>query len=343
MKPDKERILRGLALTLMVLVVLFLAGRPGARAQTEDEALKAAETAYLAAETDEARLAVVRDFLVEHADHPDVAMVVEVGVRLLVDEMDDTPGAVALVENQLPSIEDPETLAAVKEMLLPLYGSPAYADKLADLVADIYAPEAMTYVDHLEVIRAAAGAEAWTMVDAHIAAAEPLATAEAFRAAYPESDYSPEEVVEAGRNRQGLLRTFAGWSAANRGDAAKARVDFAAAEDLVRKSYFGLPDNELYRFWGLTVIREGEADKGLEMLALAAIYGNDQDAADAALAAFTARGGPAAKFEDFLWRVALEKGPVIDDFTAVDYQDAPRTFSGVRGEKGTLLAFWFPT
>ena len=325
------------------LVVLCCLAAGSAPAQDEDPVLAAAEAAFMAAETDEDRLAVVRDFLAEHPDHPEVGMVVRVGADLLTGAMNDPEAAVALAEAQLARTTDARSRVQVQEVLLDLYGNPGHADKLPGLVAEIYGGRDMTYVDHLTVVRAAAAAEAWPLVDEHCAAAAPGATAEAFRAAYPEREFSAEELAAAGRNRQGLLKTFTGWSAANRGDFVAAEEEFRAAGELVRSNYFGLPDNELQLYRGRALVMQGRREEGLELLALAGIFGADHAADEAARETFAALGRRPEAYDDYLWEVRLEHAPRIDDFTAADYQGETHAFSGLRGDKATLLAFWFPT
>ena len=338
-----RRTARGLLLLTVVLGALALLGPPPAAAQAEDDAFAAARTAYMAAETDEARLAVVKAFLADHPDRPEVGEVLHIGTYLLAEQMGDDAGAIALVENQLPLIQDAEVKAQAQGVLLDLYSKPEYAARLKILVAGLYDMETMSFVDHLTVIKAAAKANAWAMVDSYAAAAEPLATPEAFRAAYPDDDFTDDYIQEAGRNRQGLLKTYTGWSATNQDDPERARKDFKEAKKLVRKSYFGLPDNDLYRYWGETLVGQGEVDEGLEMLALAAIYGNDHEARDAARKTFVSTGKPEDGFDDYLWTVRRSHAPDMQDFSALDYQAATHSFNDLRGKKATLLAFWFPT
>ena len=114
-------------------------------------------------------------------------------------------------------------------------------------------------------------------VSAAMAAARPKANAATFRADYPDREFSAEEVAESARNREGLILTFAGWSRANRGDTDAAVASFREAEAKLRKGYLGVPGNDLYRFWGQTLIMAGEQEEGLEKLTLAALYGNDDD------------------------------------------------------------------
>jgi len=308
----------------------------------ETDVLEITRLAFMAAETDEARLGVVKTFLVEHPTHPEVGMVIDAGATVLKDSMNDRDGAIALVAGHLPKVEDEDTRDFIRSTLVGLYSAPGYGKKLGGILDDLYDPDAMTYSDHLDVVRAYAAAEVWDAIDAHAASAAPLATPEAFRAAYPDEDFTDEYIQEAGDNRVGLLDTYSGWAAANRGDFAGAFNKFESAADKLRKTFFGLPEDDLYSFWGQTQIMAGQMDDGLDKLALASIYGHDEKAGELARKVYGQHGGD-TDFDDYLWQLRLKHAPQMTNFTTNDYQDASRTYDELRGEKATLLAFWFPT
>lgn len=326
-------------------VMLLMAASAALAADPPEEIdpFDAASAQYDAAETDAARLAVIRKFMAEHPDHDRIGASIREGVRLLDGPLDDHAGAVALASEQLAAASDPELRREIQEILLGVYGVPAHADDLAALVGSMHDITAMTYTEHLTVLEAAAGAEAWGLVDRHVAAAAELATAEAFRAAYPDRDFSDSYVESAGRNRRGLLRTYVGWSAANRGDTADALAAYREAADLVRSSFLGIPENALYLYWGQTLVRNGDREKGLELLALAGIFGADHDADELARRVYLDMGRDEESYDDYLWELRLAHGVDMVDFQATDYADAQRSFNELRGRKATLLAFWFPT
>jgi hypothetical protein len=331
-----------LALAATVAAFLALAPPAGAQDNESPDPFDVAAAAYDSAQTNEAKLQVVRDFLADYPEHPDVPTVVRVGARLLSDEMHDHAAAVALAERQLEQTRDPELVRSIQEILIDLFARPAYADRLEKLVGEIYDPAKMSFSEHLNVIQAAAGAEAWRLVDEHCAAAQPLANAETFVADYPDREFTAEYAAEAGRNREGLLDTFVGWSAANRGDTEFAvRMYKQAAKDL-RHSFLGLPTNDLYRYWGETLVMAGEIDEGLRKLTLAAIWGNDETAAETARSVF-AEDRAGQDFDAYLWRTRLESARSMVDFSAKDYDGDLHAYEDARGRKATLLAFWFPT
>ena len=212
----------------LIGLALLLGAVPGSAQNTGDDQgfledradpFPAAQEAFIAAETPEEGVKIVEKFLAAYPEHPEVGSFVEAGTDVLVMALDDHAGAVALAEGQLERTRGPELRADIQEVLLGLYDRPEYADRLEQLVQDLYDPAEMTYVEHLGVIETAAAAESWQLVDKHAAAARSRANAEAFADAYPDRDFSEKYIAEAGRNRQALLDTYAGWSAANQGDA----------------------------------------------------------------------------------------------------------------------------
>jgi len=328
---------------LLVIAATLMLNSPTVYCRDTTDPFEIERAAYEAAGSNEERLAIVKEFLADHPAHPRFGTVVEVAAEFLADEMNDRDGAIALVLKHIDGIGDAETTSDVQRLLLRLYGHPDFKEDLQAHVAEIFDPAEMSYMDHLRVIRAATDAEAWTMVDAHCVDAAPLATVEAFRSAYPDEGFSEAFIAGAGRNRQGLLKMHLGWSAANRGSTESALRNFTAADDLLRKSYFGLPEGALYRYWGQTLVQSGDLEAGFEKLALTSIFGYDFIAEDLARGTFAAMGQRPEDYEDAIWQLRREHGPLVTEFATNDYQGIERSYSDLCGEKATLLAFWFPT
>ncbi len=332
--PPRGRTALGLALLCLLAVPVV--------AQDAADPFEQAREAFMAAEGFDARMAILKEFLSEHPNHAEAPDVLQAGADLYIEDRDDRPAAVALAEHQLTVTTDAEIVGAVRGVLLGLYAHPVYAFKLETLVTEHYDPATMTYGQHLNVLEAAAAAESWSLVDAQFKAAMPKANAETFAADYPDRDFSAEEIEVAGRNREGLIVTFAGWSQANQGDAGKAIKMYKQADEMLRKSYLGVPTNDLYRFWGQTLLMQGKSEEGFEKLTLAALYGGD-DEADAIARKGYAEFRPGESFDDFAWTVRTKHAPEMTDFSAGNYQGTVQSFHELKGEKATLVAFWFPT
>ena len=248
----------------------------------------------------------------------------------------------ALAEEQLKVSTEPAAVSAIQGVLVGLYSNPVYAFKLETLVGEIYDPATMKFTEYLNVLEAAASAEAWSLMDEQCEVALKKANAETFAADYPDREFSDEETATAGRNREGMILTYVGWSTANQGDARKAVGHYKKAESKLRPSFAGVPTNELYRYWGQTLLMRDDAEEGLGKLTLAAIYGGDDEADEIARKIF-ADTRPSETYDDYTWNLRREYGPEMVDFSATDYQDATRTFHELKGRKATLVAFWFPT
>ena len=323
-------------------VVLLILTAMSATAQDATDPFEATKAQFMAAEDFDAKMAITKMFLADYPNHEHVADVIEVSADLFIDQRNDRPAAVALAENQLKVSTDPAVVSAIQGVLIGLYSNPAYAFKLETLVGEIYDPATMRFTEHLDVLEAAAAANAWPLVDAQCKAALEKANAETFAADYPDREFSDEETATAGRNREGMILTYVGWSMANQGDTRKAMGKYKKAESSLRPSFAGVPTNELYRFWGQTLLMRDDAEEGLEKLTLAAIYGGDDQADEIARKRFAATR-PGDTYDDYTWNLRREYGPEMVDFSATDYQDATRTFGELKGRKATLVAFWFPT
>jgi hypothetical protein len=332
-----------LSLFLLGLSVLMLPTVSGVFAQDPSDPFETAKTAFLAAETDAAKLGIAKGFLNNHPQHEQAGMVTDQAVDLLRGPLNDYSGAIALAKTQLLAAGESEIQQEIQEILMGLYSKPGYGSELAELVGQMFDFETMIYTEHLTVLKAATGAENWALVDKHVEKATPLATPEAFRAAYPDREFTDEYVEGAGRNRQGLLKTFTGWSAANQGDTEQAIQEFLSANSLVRKNFFGLTENNLSRYWGQTLVQYGDSDRGVEKLALAGLFGADNESAEIARQTFLATGKSEADFEKFLWKLRQKHSVQMVDFQATDYKDVMHSYNDLKGKKATLLAFWFPT
>lgn len=343
MTIDLQSTLRGVLVLACLLGCVAWSGPPAAAQEEAPDPFEALREAYGELETPAEKLALLKTFMLEYPQHERVGAVMDGATGILVGDMDDRDGAVALVLGHMPQVDDAELKGELQDILMGLYSHPLYAAKLTTLVGERYDVADMSFGDHLAVIEAGVAAEAWGLVDEHCSAAKPLANAETFGADYPDRDFSDDYIEEAGRNRQGMLLTFTGWSAANQGDLKRAEKDFESAEKMVRKSFFGLPDNKLYRYRGQTLVKMGDKDRGLELLSLAGIYGMDHEALTIAEETFADMGRNPAVFDDYLWKIRTGHAPKMANFTANDYQDADHEFKDLIGEKATLLAFWFPT
>lgn len=307
-----------------------------------DEVFQQSYEKYQAVETVDEKLLIVKEFLKEHPESKYTGDVLNRTVNIMVWELDDSDGAIAYALEIRSKVKDPEILVAVDKQLLNLYGNAKRIDDVRDLATRLEEQGSLIYTDHLAVIEYAIDSEAWDLVLDHCAFAEPFANAETFRADYPNEDYSDEEIEIAGRNRVGLLLTYDGWAKVNTGEVDDGLSEFAEAEGLLRRSYFGFPANELYHYWGTALLDDGDARGAIDKLASAALFGGQEEAMEPLKQAYLATGGSESGFDEFVWAQRLKLAKTVDDFTLSDYDGQPRSFAELRG-KVTLLNFWHPT
>jgi len=194
------------------------------------------------------------------------------------------------------------------------------------------------------VFETAIDLEEWMVADEHSLAALEVATPEAYRADYPDREFSDEDLAERVQRRQATALAYDGWATYNMGDTELAFERFAAADDVGSVSYLGVPNTPLYTFWGRAALGEGDFDSAIEFLGAEAAFGNDGSGAEVYLReAYAAKNGDEEGFDELLWATRNELATTVDDFTLLDYEGNEISMANVRTGKVTLLAFWFPT
>jgi tetratricopeptide (TPR) repeat protein len=306
-----------------------------------EQAFGALNEAYQAAKTDEERLAAYKDFLAKYPESKHTAFAVGDALYLINDKLGDYDGAVAYAMEIRGKLSDTSIIRDVDFELLRLYGDAKRVDEFRELATRLDRQGGLKYTQYLSILDGAVSAEAWDLVPVFCKSAEPIANTETFKADYPEFDYTEEEFQVAGRNRQGLLLTYSGWAKAHLGHVDEAISDFASADGLLRKNYFGFAYDDLYLYWGKALLESGDARGAIEKLAPAALFGGQKDALDPLKQAYLADGGAESGYDNFIWAQRQRLAKAVGDFTLDDYDGQPRRFADLRG-KVTLLGFWNP-
>jgi hypothetical protein len=258
--------------------------------------------------------------------------------------MADPQGAYDVVSAALEHIEDPEQRFEVSMEMLGLADSVEVPLELAEVANKLGAHRPLTYSEHQQVFETAVDLEEWMVADEHSLAALEIATPEAYRADYPDREFSEEDIAERVQRRQATALAYDGWAAYNMGDTELAFARFAAADDIGSVSYLGVPNTPLYTFWGRAALGEGDFDSAVELLGAEAAFGNDGSGAEIYLReAYAAKNGDEEGFDEFLWATRSELATTVDDFSLLDYAGNEISMADVSTGKVTLLAFWFPT
>jgi len=331
-------------LTLIVLVGLAGACAKQEQASPAEEAWSGLVEAWNGLETAEEKTSLAEDYLAEFPDTEHSGSMAQMVVYYRGHEMEDPQGAYLVVASALEHIEDPEQRFAVGMEMLGLADSVEVPLELAEVANKLGSLRPLTYSEHQQVFETAIDLEEWMVADEHSLAALEIATPEAYRADYPDREFSDEDIAERVQRRQATALAYDGWAAYNMGDTELAFARFAAADDIGSVSYLGVPNTPLYTFWGRAALGEGDFDSAVELLGAEAAFGNDGSGAEIYLReAYAAKNGDEEGFDEFLWATRSELATTVDDFSLLDYAGNQISMADVSTGKVTLLAFWFPT
>ena len=334
---------------ITILALVALVGLAGACAKQEQEspaegAWSELVEAWNGLETAEEKAALAESYLAEFPDTEHSGSMAGVVVYYRGHEMEDPQGAYDVVAPVFEQIEDPEQRFAVGMEMISLADSVEVPLELAEVANSLGAHRPLTYSEHQQVFETAIDLEEWMVADEHSLAALELATPEAYRADYPDREFSDEDLAERVQRRQATALAYDGWATYNLGDTELAFERFTAADDVGSVSYLGVPNTPLYTFWGRAALGEGDFDSAIEFLGAEAAFGNDGSGAEVYLReAYAAKNGDEEGYDEFLWATRNELATSVDDFTLLDYEGNEISLANVSTDKVTLLAFWFPT
>jgi len=334
--------------TAMILIAgLTLAAGCGQKTEqpTEDPA-RAAYTefrdAYLDAGTKAEQVALVEQFVTEHPTNRYAGYYV-VDIIDHYGELGQPETAYQLVEPVLVAAEDPESRFNIGMALAPTAADLGQPLDLEPLIADLEAEEPLGFYQTLSVMEAAAETGAWELEERFADDAMRRSSPEAYRAEYPDREFSDEEVTERVAYRRVAAMTHKGWAAYNLGRADEAMVLFEGADGLTDKNYVGLTGTPLATYWGSALWQQGDVEGAIAMLAPEAVFGDAKQAEPILRQAYGTVNGDDEGYSDFLDATRQELARDVDDFTLMNYDGNPVTLSELKGDSVMLLAFWFPT
>lgn len=321
----------------------------GKPAKQKDAKMEKAEEAYQAmaekrrgTESTAEKLSLTKKFLDEFPETDRTASALGAAFYYQGEDIGDMPGAVAYAESVRGKISDPEIAKAADKEMLYIYGAARMFPKMTEVAGKLSASGSLDFSDHSTIIEAATGAEDWKLALEYCEKAEALATPEAYRQQYPDEQFKEGEVEKAVRNRAGMLLVMGGWARANLGEVERALVDFAKADKLVTRSYFGTGEHNLNLYWGETLLMKGDHRAAAEKLASDALVMRDEKAIAGLKKAYAAMQGGEAGFDAYAAELHRSIAKSVGDFELADYSGKRHRFSDLRREV-TLLAFWFPT
>ena len=337
---------RKLTVMIFIAAVSLATGCGQQTEQPAEDPARAAYTAfrdaYLDAGTKAEQVALVERFVTEHPTNRYAGYYV-VDIISYYDDLGEPEAAYQIVQPVLAAADDPEARFNIGMALAPVAADLGKPLDLEPLIADLEAEEALGFYQRLSVMDAAAKTGAWELEERHADEILSRATPQAYRADYPDREFSDDEVAARVANRKVYALTHKGWSAFNQGREDEAMALFIEADGLTDKNYVGLTGTPLETYWGNALWLQGDSERALEKLAPEVVFGDSDSAEPILRQAYAVAHGGEEGYSNYLETTRRELAPTVDDFTLLDYEGNEVSLSEVRGSSVMLLAFWFPT
>ncbi|MGV8042007.1 MAG: peroxiredoxin family protein [Thermoanaerobaculaceae bacterium] len=336
--------MRKLVIVLAAVALLGAWGCKRAPATPEqvEAAYTAAEEAWEATTTPEAKLKIAQEFLGEHPDTKYTARVVREAVGVLADELKKPAEAEAFVREARGKVKDPANLRRLGVAHVEVLSTLKKGTELAQVAAKLAGDVELNFYDQVSIAEAAIGAEAWDTALTFASAAAEI-DGEKLKALSPAGRYPTQADLDRGVNkRKAWALADKGWAEFKLGRPEDALRTFQLASTLDSRQVMGNSETSLPVYWGRTLLAAGRAAEAAEVLVASALYGGEKDARAALEEAWKAQGGQGS-FDDYLWSERQRRAIQAPDFTLPDYEGKPQQLASLRGAEVTLLSFWFPT
>jgi len=248
----------------------------------------------------------------------------------------------ALVREILPKITNEDDRFELDKLLVRMIALEGDRERLPQAVAKVEAARSLTFSDRLDLIHSLIDGTAWQLALDQANAALDQTSADAYRVEHPDTKLSDEEIDKAATARRVEVLADRGWALANLGRTKEALADFQTAEPMATSSYAGVPTSPLYRYWGHTVLEQGDAQRALELLAPDAVMGGNAEALADLRRAWAEAAPGEATFDEYVWQTRNRLARPIEGFTLADYDGREVSLGDFAG-KVIQLSFWFPT
>lgn len=279
------------------------------------------------------------------ADYPDT----EESERALGDviyyrlyEMDDLHGALATTRNTLNQTLDPELRFKIGLRLHDLSYRDGDATDLRLVADELATHRELGFVDHLEVVEAAEKSGGWELMLDHATAMSEFATETAFRAAYPDDDFTDDEVAFSVNRRRAWVLAYQGGALAHLGRLDEAQDVFLEAGEVPAITDFvGIPETPLDIYRGQAALALGQPEEAAEFFAHDALMGGDLRAVQGLKEAYVAIHKGDDGFEDYSLALRRRIARPLADVTLADYSGGQVALSSLIGNV-MVIEFWNP-
>ncbi|MCW8985564.1 MAG: hypothetical protein OQK55_09490 [Thermoanaerobaculales bacterium] len=307
-----------------------------------DEAYGIIDALYDNEASDEEKLAATVEFLEAYPETDHTVGLVGDVFYFTGEKAGDMNGAVEFAEKIRSAVTDSTIAMDFDRRLISWYGEAGMKARMLAIADRFEQQGTIRFGDYFNVIESAVAMEEWALAREYCSKAQPKANAATWKAEWPDIEATDERAEEAGLNRQGMLLVKDSWARAKLGDVEGALAGFTRADEIVDRSYVGIPGYDLNLYWGRAYIMTGDAAGAMEKFAPDALIVGDDDAAAALRQAYAMVNESDDDFVTWSCRKRLEIAKKADDFELPDSSGARHRFTDLRGE-ATLLNIWSST
>lgn len=293
-------------------------------------------------ESPQERVPLLEAFIVDYPDTQESVNALGDVVYYRTEKMDDLSGAISNVKITLEQTSDPDLRFELGILLHDLSHQAGEATDLGAVAADLGGHRELGFVDHLDVVQAGEKSGSWAVVLEHATAMEEFANEDAFRAAYPDDDFTDEQAEFSANRRRTWVVAFQGGALTHLGRLEEAEERFLEAETIPSTTGFtGIPETPIDIYRGQAALLQGRSEAAADLFAHDAVMGGDERALEGLSQAYIAINGGEDGYEDFLVSMRQRIARSLPDIGLVDYAETRFDLSSTLG-KVMVISFWNP-
>lgn len=290
----------------------------------------------------EERVPFLEAFMAEYPDTSESVNALGDVIYYRTQKMDDLPGAVAVTRSTLDRTVDPDLRFDVGLRLHRLSHQDGEATDLGAVAEELANHHALGFGEHLDVVETAEETGDWEVMLEHASAMEAFANETAFRAAYPDDDFSDERVEFSVNRRQAWVLAYQGGALTNLGRLDEASEVFLKAEEIPAVTDFlGIPETPIDTYRGQGALLLGHPEQAAELFAHSAVMGGEPEAMKGLQEAYEAINGSNDGFDDYVLTVREGIARPLAKFSLTDYDNSPVRLGATTGDV-MVISFWNP-
>lgn len=288
------------------------------------------------------RVPLLEAFIVDYPDTRESVNALGDVVYYRTEKMDDLSGAISSAKITLEQTTDPDLRFELGILLHDLSHQAGEATDLGAVAADLGMHRELGFGDHLDMVQAGEKSGSWVVVLEHATAMEKFANEDAFRAAYPDDDFTDEQVEFSANRRRTWVVAYQGGALTHLGRLEEAEERFLAADAIPSTTGFtGIPETPIDIYRGQAALLQGRSEAASDLFAHDALMGGDERALDGLSQAYVAINGGEDGYEDFLVSTRKRIARPLPDIGLVDYAETRFDLSSTLG-KVMVISFWNP-